>query len=145
MLLGHEAAGLIEQLEKDIIDLVPGDRVLMTLSQHLGISVGATHAVIPRASVMRLEANVSTDAPALLGRAELTDGGAVPDSAMPEPSETMMVVRLGGVDMAANPVTVALTAKVARASVSRLMLIAEGHALRQLNVFALENQPKETA
>lgn len=130
MLLGHEAAVLMEQLEKDIIDLVPGDRVVTTLSQHLGISVGATHAVIPRASVMRLETDVATDVPALLGCAVLTGGEAVLDSAKPEPGEAIVVVDLDGLGMAANPVTVALTAPDARASVSPLVLIPEGRALR---------------
>ena len=152
MLLGHEAAGIVEQLGGDITDLVPGDRVVMTflprcgvcagcatggrlpcevgsaannagtllggamrlhrdghpVSHHLGVSAFATHAVVNRASVVRVDPDVPADVAALLGCAVLTGGGAVLNSARPEPGETVMVVGLGGVGMAAVLVALSL-------------------------------------
>ena len=152
MLLGHEAAGIVEQLGGDITDLVPGDRVVMTflprcgacpgcatggrlpcevgsaannagtllggamrlhrgghpVSHHLGVSAFATHAVVNRASVVRVDPDVPADVAALLGCAVLTGGGAVLNSAKPEPGETVMVVGLGGVGMAAVLVALSL-------------------------------------
>ena len=152
VLLGHEAAGIVEQLGGDITDLVPGDRVVMTflprcgacagcatggrlpcevgsaannagtllggamrlhrdghpVSHHLGVSAFATHAVVNRASVVRVDPDVPADVAALLGCAVLTGGGAVLNSARPEPGETVMVVGLGGVGMAAVLVALSL-------------------------------------
>ncbi len=152
MLLGHEAAGIVEQLGGDITDLVPGDRVVMTflprcgacagcatggrlpcelgsaannagtllggamrlhrdghpVSHHLGVSAFATHAVVNRASVVRVDPDVPADVAALLGCAVLTGGGAVLNSARPEPGETVIVVGLGGVGMAAVLVALSL-------------------------------------
>ena len=152
MLLGHEAAGIVEQLGGEITDLVPGDRVVMTflprcgtcagcatggrlpcevgsaansagtllggamrlhrdghpVSHHLGVSAFATHAVVNRASVVRVDPDVPADVAALLGCAVLTGGGAVLNSAKPEPGETVMVVGLGGVGMAAVLVALSL-------------------------------------
>ncbi len=152
MLLGHEAAGIVEQLGGDITDLVRGDRVVMTflprcgtcagcatggrlpcevgsaanntgtllggamrlhrrghpVFHHLGVSAFATHAVVNRASVVRVDPDVPADVAALLGCAVLTGGGAVLNSAKPEPGETVMVVGLGGVGMAAVLVALSL-------------------------------------
>jgi len=152
MLLGHEAAGIVEQLGGDITDLAPGDRVVMTflprcgtcagcttggrlpcevgsaannagtllggamrlhrrghpVFHHLGVSAFATHAVVNRASVVRVDPDVPADVAALLGCAVLTGGGAVLNSAKPESGETVMVVGLGGVGMAAVLVALSL-------------------------------------
>jgi len=152
LLLGHEAAGIVEELGADVTDLVPGDRVVMTflprcgacagcatggrlpcevgsaansagtllggamrlhrnghpVSHHLGVSAFATHAVVNRASVVRVDPDVPADVAALLGCAVLTGGGAVLNSAKPEPGETVMVVGLGGVGMAAVLVALSL-------------------------------------
>ena len=152
LLLGHEAAGIVEQLGGDITDLVPGDRVVMTflprcgagrrsatggrlpcevgsvannagtlrggamrlhwdghpVSHHLGVSAFATHAVVNRASVVRGDPDVPADVAALLGCAVLTGGGAVLNSAKPEPAKTVMVVGLGGVGMAVVLVALSL-------------------------------------
>jgi len=152
MLLGHEAAGIVEYLGGDITDLVPGDRVVITflprcgtcagcatggrlpcevgsaainagtllggavrlhrngrpVSHHLGVSAFATHALVNRASVVRVDPDVPADVAALLGCAVLTGGGAVLNSAKPEPGETVMVVGLGGVGMAAVLVALSL-------------------------------------
>jgi alcohol dehydrogenase len=152
MLLGHEAAGIVERLSDDVTDLAFGDRVVMTflprcgacagcatggrlpcevgsaannagtllggalrlhrdghpISHHLGVSAFASHAVVNRASVVRVDPDIPADVAALLGCAVLTGGGAVINSAKPEPGETVMVVGLGGVGMAAVLVALSL-------------------------------------
>ena len=157
ILLGHEAAGIVEMLgdealEDDLSNLAVGDRVVMTflprcgacagcatggrlsceigsaannagtllgggkrlhrdghpVSHHLGVSAFATHAVVNRASVVRVDPDIPADVAALLGCAVLTGGGAVLNSAKPEPGETVMVVGLGGVGMAAVLVALSL-------------------------------------
>ncbi|MEA9986352.1 zinc-binding dehydrogenase [Subtercola sp. RTI3] len=78
------------------------------VSHHLGVSAFATYAVVNRASVVRVEPDVPAEVAALLGCAVLTGGGAVVNSARPEPGDTIMVVGLGGVGMAAVLVALSL-------------------------------------
>ncbi len=149
MLLGHESAGIVEQLGDGVTDLNVGDRVVMTflprceqcpncltggrlpctvgsaannagtllgdhirlhrstetgtetVNHHLGVSGFATHVVTNRASVVRVGSDVPADVAALLGCAVLTGGGAVLNAADPQPGDSIMVVGLGGVGMAA--------------------------------------------
>ena len=152
LLLGHEAAGIVEALGDGTGDLSVGDRVVMTflprcgacagcatggrlpcevgsaantagtllgggirlhrngqpVSHHLGVSAFATYAVVNRASVVRVDPDIPAEVAALLGCAVLTGGGAVLNSAKPEPGETVMVVGLGGVGMAAVLVALSL-------------------------------------
>lgn len=152
MLLGHEAAGIVEQLGPCASGFAPGDRVVMTflprcgdcagcatngrlpceagsaannagtllggalrlhreglpVFHHLGVSAFATHAVVNQASIVRVDDDIPADVAALLGCAVLTGGGAVINSAKPEPGETIMVVGLGGVGMAAVLVALSL-------------------------------------
>lgn len=152
MLLGHEAAGIVDALGPGGSDLAVGDRVVMTflprcgrcdacasdgrlpcpagsaanaagtllhggarlhrdghpLAHHLGVSAFATHAVVDRTSVVRVDPDVPPDVAALLGCAVLTGGGAVVNAARPAPGETVMVVGLGGVGLAAALVAIAL-------------------------------------
>jgi alcohol dehydrogenase len=68
---------------------------------HLGVSGFATHAVVNRASVVPVPSDVPPVVAALLGCAVLTGGGAVLNVADPQPGETVAVVGLGGVGMAA--------------------------------------------
>jgi alcohol dehydrogenase len=156
LLLGHEAAGIVEVLGGGVDDLAVGDRVVMTflprcgrcagcatggrlpcevgsaannagtllggavrlhrdghpVSHHLGVSAFASHAVVNRASVVRVDADIPPEVAALLGCAVLTGGGAVLNSARPEPGETVMVVGLGGVGMAAVLVALSLGHRV---------------------------------
>ncbi|WP_426324117.1 alcohol dehydrogenase catalytic domain-containing protein [Microbacterium sp. E-13] len=155
MLLGHEAAGIVEQVGEGVDDLAPGDRVVMTflprcgecdgcrtdgrlpcergtaannagtllgggirlhrsaagiqeVHHHLGVSAFATHAVVSRASVVPVDADVPGEIAALLGCAVLTGGGAVINAGRPAPGERVVVVGLGGVGMAALLVALAL-------------------------------------
>lgn len=71
------------------------------VSHHLGVSAFATHAVVNRSSVVRVDPDVPADVAAVLGCAVLTGGGAVLNAGHPALGETVMVVGLGGVGMAA--------------------------------------------
>lgn len=145
MLLGHEAAGIVERIGADVADLSIGQRVVMAflprcghcaacategltpcepgsaantagtllgggmrlsrdsrpVYHHLGVSGFATHAVVHRASVVPVSPDVPPAVAALLGCAVLTGGGAVLNVGKPRPGQTVAVVGLGGVGMAA--------------------------------------------
>ncbi len=145
MLLGHEAAGVVEQAGPAGSDLSAGQRVVMTflprcgacpacatdglipcepgsaangsgtllgggrrltrgdepVNHHLGVSGFASHAVVDRRSVVPVDGDVPAVVAALLGCAVLTGGGAVLNVGRPMPGQTVLVVGLGGVGMAA--------------------------------------------
>jgi len=145
MLLGHEAAGIVEQVGAAVGDLSVGQRVVMTflprcgdcascatdglapcvpgsatnaagtllsgktrltrdgaeVLHHLGVSAFATHAVVDRRSVVPVDADVPPVVASLLGCAVLTGGGAVLNAGRPQPGQTVAVVGMGGVGMAA--------------------------------------------
>ncbi|MRX44622.1 alcohol dehydrogenase catalytic domain-containing protein [Agromyces kandeliae] len=85
--------------------LLSGARRLMgadgAVTHHLGVSAFATHAVVDRRSVVPVGDDVPPDIAALLGCAVLTGGGAVLNAARPVAGQTLAVVGLGGVGMAA--------------------------------------------
>ncbi|EOM77463.1 alcohol dehydrogenase [Rhodococcus rhodnii] len=152
MLLGHEAAGIVEAVGSDVTDVAVGTRVVMSflprcedcaacaedgrlpctpgtaannsgellhgshhlsrdgepVHHHLGVSGFATHAVVDRASAVPVGDDVPAEVAAVLGCAVLTGGGAVLNVAKPAPSDTVMVVGLGGVGMAAILTAVAV-------------------------------------
>jgi alcohol dehydrogenase len=145
MLLGHEAAGIVEAVGPGIEDIAIGQRVVLVflprcghcaacategltpcepgsaantagtlvgggirlgraghpVYHHLGVSGFATHAVVNRTSVVPVPDDVPPDVAALLGCAVLTGGGAVLNVGDPRPGQTVAVVGLGGVGMAA--------------------------------------------
>ncbi|WP_017793469.1 alcohol dehydrogenase catalytic domain-containing protein [Leucobacter salsicius] len=145
MLLGHEAAGIVEQLGEGVTDLKLGQRVVLTflprcgecaqcgtdgrlpcsegsrtneagtllegsrhltrdgesIHHHLGCSGFAEYAVVDRRSVVAVGDDVPADIAAVLGCAVLTGGGAVLNAAKLQASNTIAVVGLGGVGMAA--------------------------------------------
>lgn len=142
MLLGHEAAGIVEAGDTD---LPAGQRVVMTflprcgdcpacatdgltpcgpgsaangagtlmngdirltrdgqpVFHHLGVSGFATYAVVDRRSVVPVPSDVPAVVASLLGCAVLTGGGAVLNVGTPRPGQTVAIVGLGGVGMAA--------------------------------------------
>ncbi|MGW0160398.1 alcohol dehydrogenase catalytic domain-containing protein [Mycobacterium sp. NPDC003323] len=141
MLLGHEAAGIVEKTGGGS-DLTVGQRVVMTflprcgqcsacatdglapcipgsaangagtllsgavrlgggVLHHLGVSGFATHAVVDRRSVVPVDDDVPPVVASLLGCAVLTGGGAVRNAGRPQPGQTVAVVGVGGVGMAA--------------------------------------------
>ena len=151
MLLGHEGAGRIEQMGKNVLHLASGQRVITTflprcghcdgcatagrrpcirgsaanaegmmfdggvrlhragqdVLHHLGVSAFATHAVVDRRSVVLIDDDVPAPIAALLGCAALTGGGAVMNAAVLQPGESVVVVGLGGVGLAALLVALA--------------------------------------
>lgn len=68
---------------------------------HLGVSGFATYAVVDAASAVPVGEDVPADVAAVLGCAVLTGGGAVLNAANPGPDDSIMIVGLGGVGMAA--------------------------------------------
>ena len=81
-----------------------GGRVL----HHLGVSAFATHAVVNQASVVKIGSDVPPEAAAPLGCAVLTGGGAVVNAGKPQDGDSVMVVGLGGVGIAALMTAVGL-------------------------------------
>jgi alcohol dehydrogenase len=72
-----------------------------TVQHHLGVSGFATYAVVDRASAVPVGDDVPPAVAAVLGCAVLTGGGAVLNAARPGPGDSIMIVGLGGVGMAA--------------------------------------------
>jgi alcohol dehydrogenase len=93
-------------------ELLGGGRRLsrdgLPVHHHLGVSAFATHAVVDTRSVVAVEDDVPPDVAAVLGCAVLTGGGALLNATPPEPGQSVMVVGLGGVGMAALLTAVAL-------------------------------------
>ncbi|MFZ2227530.1 MAG: alcohol dehydrogenase catalytic domain-containing protein [Candidatus Nanopelagicaceae bacterium] len=145
MLLGHEAAGIVEDIGEGVQDIELGQRVVTTflprceechacasggrapcingsasngsgtllrggsrlhvdgveVRHHLGVSGFATYAVVDRRSVVVVDPDVPARIAAMMGCAVLTGGGAVINSGQLRTGETLAVVGLGGVGMAA--------------------------------------------
>lgn len=75
---------------------------------HLGVSGFATHAVVDRATVVPVESDVPPEVAAVLGCAVLTGGGAILNAVKPAVNDSVMIVGLGGVGMAALLTAVSL-------------------------------------
>ncbi|TLP94724.1 zinc-binding dehydrogenase [Nesterenkonia salmonea] len=145
MLLGHEAAGIVESVGPEVEGIEPGQRVVMTflprcedcencaadgrlpctpgsaansegrmlsggrrlsrggdsVHHHLGVSGFATYAVVDQATVVPVGSDVPPEVAAVLGCAVLTGGGSLLNAAKPGPQDTVMIVGLGGVGIAA--------------------------------------------
>lgn len=145
MLLGHEAAGIVEAIGEGVDDIEVDQRVVTTflprcencracasggkapctngsasnasgtllrggsrlhlggaeIRHHLGVSGFATYAVVDRHSVVPVDLDVPAKIAAMMGCAVLTGGGAVINSGQLQGGETLAVVGLGGVGMAA--------------------------------------------
>lgn len=146
MLLGHEAAGIVEELGEGVTDIEIGQRVVLTflprcgecrecktdgklpcsrgsatneagtllegtehltrndgeeVKHHLGCSGFAEYAVVDRRSIVPVGDDVPPSIAAVLGCAVLTGGGAVLNAANPGKDDTIAIVGLGGVGMAA--------------------------------------------
>lgn len=71
------------------------------VQHHLGVSGFATYAVCARESLVPVGNDVPPAIAAIFGCAILTGGGAVLNEARPGPNDTVAIVGLGGVGMAA--------------------------------------------
>nr|WP_312964705.1 alcohol dehydrogenase catalytic domain-containing protein [Kocuria rhizophila] len=86
--------------------LLPGSALRLhrggqDVHHHVGVSGFASHAVVNRQSVVPVGADVPPEVAAVVGCAVLTGGGAVLNAGRPSDGDTVMVVGLGGVGMAA--------------------------------------------
>lgn len=151
MVLGHESAGIVEQLGDRVQGLRVGQRVVSSflprcgtcpacatngklpctpgsaantagtllggqrrlmrggraLNHHLGVSGFATHAVMDARSLVPVGDDVPAQVAAVLGCAVLTGGGAIRNAARATAGDSILVVGLGGVGMAALLVALA--------------------------------------
>ncbi|HJD79271.1 MAG TPA: alcohol dehydrogenase catalytic domain-containing protein [Corynebacterium pollutisoli] len=82
-----------------------------TIQHHLGVSGFADHAVVSAKSLVPIGEDVPADIAAIFGCAILTGGGAVLNEIQPSPEDTIAVVGLGGVGMAAVITAAALGVK----------------------------------
>ena len=71
------------------------------LHHHLGCSAFADHAVVSRNSLVRIDRNVPLSHAALFGCAVLTGMGAVVNTGGVKPGQSVVVIGLGGVGLAA--------------------------------------------
>jgi Zn-dependent alcohol dehydrogenase len=72
-----------------------------TVHHHLGVSAFASHAVVDRRSVVKVDADIPPETAALFGCAVLTGVGAVMNTAAVRPGESVLIYGLGGVGLAA--------------------------------------------
>jgi len=145
MVLGHEAAGVVEALGSGVADFAVGDHVVTAfvpscgvcepcsksrpalcepgaasntqgsllggarrltwsgapVHHHLGVSAFATHAVVSRHSLVKVDRALPFDQAALFGCAVMTGVGAVVNTADVFPGARVAVIGLGGVGLAA--------------------------------------------
>ena len=117
IILGHEAVGEVLETGAGVDDLVPGDRVVTLfvpscgqcamclegrpVHHYVGVAAFAEMTVMMRRSLVKIDADVPTDAAALIGCAVLTGAGAVFNTARLRPGESVAVVGLGGVGLSA--------------------------------------------
>jgi alcohol dehydrogenase len=145
MALGHEAAGVVEEVGPGIDDLAVGDHVILVfmpscghcnpcaegrpalcepgaaangagtllkgarrlsfkgepLNHHIGVSAFAERAVVSRRSAVKIDRDLPFDHAALFGCAVLTGVGAVINTAAVKAGQSVAIVGLGGVGLAA--------------------------------------------
>ena len=71
------------------------------LNHHLGCSVFAEYATVSRRSLVKIDADIPLDEAALFGCAVLTGVGAVVNTAKVQAGESVAIIGLGGVGLAA--------------------------------------------
>jgi alcohol dehydrogenase len=147
MVLGHEAAGIVEEVGAGVTDLKPGDHVVCVfvpscgtceyccngrpalcipgaaangagvllsgdrrlsdhddhhhLNHHLGVSGFAEYATVARQSLVKVDPDLDLRHAALFGCAVLTGVGAAFNSAKIRAGDSVAIIGLGGVGMAA--------------------------------------------
>lgn len=155
MLLGHESAGVIEDLGPGVTEFEVGQHVVMTflprcgeceacqtngripcsegsqtnnegtlfngtrrlsrngeaIQHHLGVSGFAEYAVVSTNSIVPIGSDVPAEIAAIFGCAILTGGGAILNEIKPTPGDSIAIVGLGGVGMAAVITAAALGVK----------------------------------
>jgi len=72
-----------------------------TINHHLGVSAFADHAVVARESCIRIDSGLPFDIAAVFGCAVITGVGAVTNTAQVQPGDSVAIIGLGGVGLAA--------------------------------------------
>lgn len=145
IVLGHEAAGVVEALGEGVTDLVPGDHVILVfvpscghcapcaegrpalcepggaanvagtllggarrlslrgepMDHFVGVSAFAEYATVSRRSLHKIDRELPLEIAAMFGCAVVTGVGAVVNTSQVRPGQTVAVVGLGGVGLAA--------------------------------------------
>ncbi|MHB2168108.1 zinc-dependent alcohol dehydrogenase family protein [Alsobacter sp. R-9] len=143
--LGHEAAGVVEDIGPDVTDLARGDHVVMSfvptcghcamcmdgraalcepgnaanaagrllsgarrfscdggdVNHHCGVCAFSEYSVISRRSIVKIDPEVPLTHAALFGCAVMTGVGTVMNTCAVRPGQSVAVVGLGGVGLAA--------------------------------------------
>ncbi|RIX74353.1 zinc-dependent alcohol dehydrogenase family protein [Acidovorax cavernicola] len=145
IVLGHEAAGVVEALGEGVTDLAPGDHVILVfvpscghcapcaegrpalcepggaanvagtllggarrlslrgepMDHFVGVSAFAEYATVSRRSLHKIDRELPLEIAAMFGCAVVTGVGAVVNTSQVRPGQTVAVVGLGGVGLAA--------------------------------------------
>src|SRR4030088_3352939 len=111
--LGHESAGIVEQVGSDVTYVKPGDHVVTCLSVFCGTcdncSTGrpvlctetTEQMLVHENAIVKIRRDMPLDLAALIGCGVVTGYGAVVNTAKVAPGETVVVIGCGGVGMAA--------------------------------------------
>src|ERR1700726_799178 len=126
--LGHESAGVVEQVGSDVTYVKPGDHVVTGLSvlctdttvkmlpgqsnrlswarseklnQFLNLSSFAEQMLVHENAIVKIRKDMPLDLAALIGCGVITGFGAVVNTAKVAPGENVVVIGCGGVGMAA--------------------------------------------
>src|SRR6266700_1404413 len=93
--LGHESAGVVEQVGSDVTYVKPGDHVVTNLSSF------AEQMLVHENAIVKIRRDMPLELAALIGCGVITGYGAVVNTAKVAPGETVVVIGCGGVGMAA--------------------------------------------
>ena len=119
-LLGHEGAGIVEEIGAEVTKVKVGDRVALSWMKGSGANIGsttyrkgpvaisagavttfATRAVISENRLVVMPPEMPLEAAAVLGCAVLTGAGMVLHTAKIEPGESVVVFGAGGIGLSA--------------------------------------------
>ena len=78
------------------------------INHHLGVSAFADYAVVDCRSIVKVDSDIPAQVAALLGCAVLTGGGALINAVTLKPGQSVAVVGLGGVGLAALITAIAI-------------------------------------
>ncbi len=116
--LGHESAGVVEQVGSDVTYVKPGDHVVTCLSVFCGtcdncttgrpvlctdtnLSSFAEQMLVHENAIVKIRKDMPLELAALIGCGVITGYGAVVNTAKVAPGENVVVIGCGGVGMAA--------------------------------------------
>jgi S-(hydroxymethyl)glutathione dehydrogenase/alcohol dehydrogenase len=114
-ILGHEGAGVVEEVGPGVTTLKPGDHVIplytaeygtsrfsiggKTIHHYMGTSTFSEYTVVPEISLAKIHIDAPLEKVCLLGCGITTGIGAVLNTAKVEPGSTVAVFGLGGIGL----------------------------------------------